>query len=211
MHFQGLGAVFYAERPGWPGNEKPSVYKCAGQGPRIRAQKREGQLVAGGRRHPARLSAGMETEHDILEPRLWRRDGWTARVLKNEEDDGWAVEMTRQGDPEPALVGPWTMGRDKKNPKPLDQSAFTTLVKTAAEVIRRHEHAARAKLHKAFSYVRDDGQRVAASMDIAPDEDDPHAILTCVDEATGEPLRTGRVEARFRLSATSVERFLGGG
>lgn len=49
------------------------------------------------------------TDSDTLplqEPRLWRDGQWTARVIKNEEDDGWAVEMTRHGDPEPALVGP---------------------------------------------------------------------------------------------------------
>ncbi len=60
----------------------------------------------------------------IHEDRLWRDDGWTARVIKNEDDDGWAVEMIKDGEAEPALVGPWTMGRDKKNPKPLDASAF---------------------------------------------------------------------------------------
>src|SRR5512144_3248543 len=88
------------------------------------------------------------TDNDVMEPRHWIKSGWIARVIKNEDDDGWAVEMTRQGDSEPALVGPWTMGRDKKNPKPLDQSAFTTLIKTASEVLRRHEQAARARLHK---------------------------------------------------------------
>ena len=82
----------------------------------------------------------------VHEDRLWRDNGWTARVVKNEDDEGWAVEMIKDGEPEPALVGPWTMGRDKKNPKPLDSAAFLTLVKTAAEVIRRHEqqHARRA-------------------------------------------------------------------
>jgi hypothetical protein len=65
-----------------------------------------------------------ETQHDA---RLWRDDGWTARVIKNQDDDGWAVEMIKDGEPEPALVGPWTMGRDKKNPKPLDTGAFNTL------------------------------------------------------------------------------------
>ncbi|MBP8134511.1 MAG: hypothetical protein KAY13_09570, partial [Zoogloea sp.] len=75
----------------------------------------------------------------IKEDRLWREDGWTARVIKNQDDDGWAVEMIKDGESEPALVGPWTMGRDKKNPKPLDVSAFHTLVKTASEVLRRHE------------------------------------------------------------------------
>ena len=75
----------------------------------------------------------------IHEPRLWAQKGWTARVVKNEDDDGWAVEMTPDGQAEPALIGPWTMGRDKKNPKPLDTNAFNTLVKTASEVVRRHE------------------------------------------------------------------------
>ena len=75
----------------------------------------------------------------IRTDRLWQLDGWTARVIKNQDDDGWAVEMLKDGEAEPALVGPWTMGRDKKNPKPLDVSAFNTLVKTASEVLRRHE------------------------------------------------------------------------
>jgi hypothetical protein len=83
-------------------------------------------------------------DEEVMEPGLWKKNGWIARVIKNPDDDGWAVEMTRIGDDEPALVGPWTMGRDKKNPKPLDQPAFLTLVKTASEVLRRHEQSARA-------------------------------------------------------------------
>ena len=65
-----------------------------------------------------------DDEKDILEDRLWKKTGWIARVIDNENDDGWAVEMTRVGDPESALVVPWTMGRDKKNPKPLDAGAW---------------------------------------------------------------------------------------
>ena len=62
----------------------------------------------------------LDADAAVKEPRLWRDNGWTARVIKNEDDDGWAVAMLMDGEPEPALVGPWTMGRDKKNPKPLD-------------------------------------------------------------------------------------------
>ena len=29
----------------------------------------------------------------IEEPRLWRDNGWTARVIKNDDDEGWAVAM----------------------------------------------------------------------------------------------------------------------
>jgi hypothetical protein len=148
---------------------------------------------------------------DIASPTLWRKNGWIAKVIKNEDDDGWAVEMTRVGDAEAALVGPWTMGRDKKSPKPLDPSAFNTLVKTANEVLLRHEQHARARLHRSFSYVRTDGQRVRVDFDIAPDEDDPHAILACFDDVTGEPLRSGRVSPGFKLNAARVERFLESG
>ena len=38
-----------------------------------------------------RLPALTDTTDDtakIQEPRLWTGDGWTARVIKNEEDDG---------------------------------------------------------------------------------------------------------------------------
>lgn len=74
-----------------------------------------------------------ETDEPLYEPRLWRDHGWTAQVIKNEDDEGWAVAMFKDGESEPALVGPWTMGRDKKNPKPLDSNAFNTLVKTASD------------------------------------------------------------------------------
>jgi hypothetical protein len=49
---------------------------------------------------------------------LWRDNGWTARVIKNNDDDGWAVEMVKAGEAEPALVGPWTMGRDGPAARP---------------------------------------------------------------------------------------------
>ena len=42
----------------------------------------------------------------IQEDRLWREQGWTARVIKNPDDEGWAVEMIKQGQDEPALVAP---------------------------------------------------------------------------------------------------------
>ena len=83
--------------------------------------------------------ADDDTPAPIHEPRVWSDERWIAQVIKNEDDDGWAVSMTLHGESEPALVGPWTMGRDKKNPKPLDVNAFNTLVKTASEVLRRHE------------------------------------------------------------------------
>jgi hypothetical protein len=137
---------------------------------------------------------------------LWRGDGWTARIITNEDDEGWAVEMTRDGESEPALVGPWTMGRDKKNPKPLDTHAFAVLVRGANEVRMRHEQQLRAQLHRSVFAVSPSGERVRVDLDIVPDDDDPHAILSVFD-AHGECVRT-RVEPNFKLSAESAAKWL---
>jgi hypothetical protein len=141
-------------------------------------------------------------DEPVREARLWADNGWTAKVIKNEDDDGWAVAMTRDGEREPALVGPWTMGRDKKNPKPLDVNAFNTLVKTASEVIRRHEQAVHAAMHKQFQVGTDAG-RVLVTLDIVPDEFDPHALLAAQDEF-GEQLAQVKVRPDFRLSMASA-------
>ncbi|MFZ2269498.1 MAG: hypothetical protein WAV95_18135 [Azonexus sp.] len=152
------------------------------------------------------MSESNDTPRSVNEPGLWIDNGWTARVIKNEDDEGWAVAMTLDGESEPALVGPWTMGRDKKNPKPLDASAFQTLVKTASEVLRRHEHQLHAMLHKKVSVSTPDG-RLSISLDIVPDEDDPYAILGAQDE-NGELLAEVRVEAGFKLSPASAQAWI---
>ena len=142
---------------------------------------------------------------DIKEARLWVADGWTAKVMKNEDDDGWAVAMIKDGEPEPALIGPWTMGRDKKNPKPLDGNAFSTLVKTASEFVRRHEQQLHAELHQSVTVTAASG-RVTVNLDIVPDEDNPYATLSAYDEA-GDLLAEHRVAASFKLNRASAERW----
>ena len=152
--------------------------------------------------HPHDEAAEADLPEALYEARLWRDNGWTARVIKNEDDDGWAVEMIKHGEAEPALVGPWTMGRDKKNPKPLDTAAFNTLVKTASEVLRRHEQQLHALHHKSITVIAK-SERITITLDIVPDEDDPHALLGA-HGAAGEPLARVRVAASFKLSAASA-------
>ncbi|MFL5353743.1 hypothetical protein [Archangium sp.] len=41
-------------------------------------------------------------EPEVMEPTFWRKNDWTARVIKNEEDYGWAVEIHKQGHAEPS-------------------------------------------------------------------------------------------------------------
>lgn len=150
-----------------------------------------------------------DADSKIEQARLWRDNGWTARVIKNEDDDGWAVAMIKDGEPEPALVGPWTMGRDKKNPKPLDGNAFSTLVKTASEFVRRHEQQLHASLHQSIA-VATGHSRVTVSLDIVPDDDNPYATLTAQDEA-GEELAQVRVSPGFKLNRASATAWADGG
>jgi hypothetical protein len=160
---------------------------------------------------PNSLSA--EETPTIHEPRLWCDDGWTAKVIKNEDDDGWAVAMTKDGAAEPALVGPWTMGRDKKNPKPLDGFAFSTLVKTAHEFVRRQEQQQHAALHQSITVtatLQGTAQRVTVALDIVPDEDNPYATLSALSD-TGDELASMRVEAGFKLNRSSAERWVESG
>jgi hypothetical protein len=143
----------------------------------------------------------------IQEARVWQGNGWTARVIKNEDDDGWAVAMIKDGEPEPALVGPWTMGRDKKNPKPLDTSAFHTLVKTANEVIRRHEQQRHAMLHRNLYIMTDEYGELKVTLDIVPDEEHPYAILSAFDSSK-ERVAQVRVDAGFKLSPSSAQTWI---
>lgn len=146
----------------------------------------------------------------IQEPRQWSDGRWTAQVIKNEDDDGWAVSMTLQGESEPALVGPWTMGRDKKNPKPLDVSAFHTLVKTASEVLRRHEQQLHAQLNKQVTITTTQGQRLRVALAIVPDEDGATATLSAFD-ALGEALAQVPVPPTFQLTAASASAWVDAG
>jgi hypothetical protein len=141
------------------------------------------------------------------DPKRWMGDGWTARVIKNEDDDGWAVEMTADGQSEPSLVGPWTMGRDKKNPKPIDTSSFAALVKGANEILMRHEQQRRAQLHRSVSTTGPDDARLTVDLDIVPDEDDPHAFIT-VKSDLGEVLSKTRVAPDFKLTADSARKWV---
>ena len=141
----------------------------------------------------------------ITEDRLWHDDGWQARVIKNEDDDGWAVEMTKDGEPEPSLVVPWTMGRDKKNPKPLDVAAFHVLLRAAREIRMRHEHQLHATLHKKV-VVRVGDADIVVTLDIVPDEDSPEATLTARPgrDRANLPLAEVRVAASFKLTDASA-------
>jgi hypothetical protein len=149
-----------------------------------------------------KVSMTANAPEPIHQDRVWSDERCTARVIKNEEDDGWAVAMTLHSESEPALVGPWTMGRDKKNPKPLDVSAFHTLVKTASEVLRRHEQQLHAQLNRNVT-VTAGGRRITVALTIVPDEDGATASLVATDDF-GEELGRAPASPAFKLYASSA-------
>ncbi len=142
--------------------------------------------------------------------RTWTAEGWTAQVQKNEHDEGWAVTMTRDGDAEPVLTTHWTMGRDKKSPKPLNVYDFRTLLKGARDVLTRHEAQARQSRHRTVSVTDDGGAGVRVDLDIAADEDDPHAVLSAWSDA-GEKLGERRVAPNFKLSSVAAAKWVASG
>ena len=143
------------------------------------------------------------------EDRLWQNEQWTAQVIKNEDDDGWAVAMYKDGASEPALVGPWTMGRDKKNPKPLDATAFITLVKTAGEFVRRQEQQLHAALHQDVTVNGHNG-RVTVLLDIVPDDDNPYATLSAKDDGD-DLLAEVKVHAGYKLNRQTAQAWVDAG
>jgi hypothetical protein len=139
---------------------------------------------------------------EIMEPTLWSKNGWTARVIKNEDDEGWAVEIRKEGIPEPVLISPWVMGRDKKNPKPFDGPAFATFVKTASEVLDRSARQRDAALTKRLS-IAWGGKWFDVRLEVVPDEHDPHALLTAVDDQ-GQTVASYRVAPNFKFTRDTM-------
>jgi len=92
--------------------------------------------------------------------------------------------------------GPWIS--DKKNPKPLDGNAFRTLIKSASEVLRRHQQQLDAILHK-YLYLSHEGSDFRINFDIIPDEEHPYAELSAHD-AENLQLAMVRVSAAFKFN-----------
>jgi hypothetical protein len=94
------------------------------------------------------------------------------------------------------------MGRDKKNPKPLDNNAFNTLVKTASEFVRRSEQQLYALLHQSI-IVTSGAALVTVQLDIEPDDENPRARLSAI-AADGGRLADVSVSPAFKLNRSSA-------
>ena len=82
--------------------------------------------------------------------------------------------------------------------------------KMMREVVRRHEQHLHALHHKSFDVSGVAGARVRVTLDIVPDEDDPHALLAATD-ADGAQMAEWRVAAGYKLDAASARDWVEGG
>ncbi len=119
----------------------------------------------------------------------WSDKGWTAEVVPNVNGGGWALAMTRDGHDEPTLVVPWVMGRNKKDPKPLNKMDFTTQLKAARDFLSRRQQQ-RSQGHQVRrDVVGENGEWVRVIFDVVPDEYDPEGELVALNRAKEELAR----------------------
>ena len=155
---------------------------------------------------PATAQPGAKAA--VRDSRRWCENGWTTRVVKSEDDEGWAVEALRDGESEPALVAPWDTERDGRTPRPLDQAAFNALVKSASDILQRHQQQLRARLHRRITVSARDAQW-EVTLDIVPDEYEPYALLAAFDES-GERVAQEKVMPDFKLTAAAARTWIEG-
>ncbi|MCP4870151.1 MAG: hypothetical protein GY898_15695 [Proteobacteria bacterium] len=143
-------------------------------------------------------------------PTRWSDKGWTAEVVLNEDGGGWAVAMTKDGHDEPILVVPWVMGRNKKDPKPLNSADFATQLKAAQDYLTRRENQIRQAYRKIVHVNSADGDRVKVVFDVIPDEFEPEGELVAWSGGRHE-LGRASCPASLKLTRTVAQDWVDGG
>lgn len=140
----------------------------------------------------------------------WSGDGWTARIIDHPHDEGWALAMTRDGDDEPLQVVPWVMGRNKKDPKPLNEHDFRTQLKAAKDFLIRLENQRRSAFRRSFTVYTEADAAITVVFDVEQDDFEPEGVLTATD-ALGETLARQVVAPSFKLTRSKAQAWVSGG
>ncbi len=140
----------------------------------------------------------------------WTGSGWTADVVLNEDGGGWALAMTRDGHDEPLLVVPWVMGRNKKDPKPLNPADFATQVKAAQDYLTRREQQIRSAYRVIRHVTSAEGERLRVVFDVVPDEFEPQGEVVAWS-AAGEELARRTCAPGLKLSQDVAQDWVDGG
>jgi len=142
--------------------------------------------------------------------REWRDKGWVAQVVENEDGGGWGLAMSREGDDEPVMIVPWVMGRNKKDPKPLNAADFHTQLKAVRDFVTRSEHQRRTAFRKSFDVPDAEGETVRVVFDVEPDEYEATGELVASD-LLGTELARISCSAGLRLTRAKARAWVAGG
>jgi len=140
----------------------------------------------------------------------WSGDGWSAEIIDHPDEEGWALAMTRDGDDEPLMVVPWIMGRNKKDPKPLNELDFRTQLKAARDFRTRMENQQRARHRKSFTVYGEGDAAITVVFDVVLDAYEPEGVLTATDDL-GEELARHSVPLSFRLTRQKAQQWVQSG
>ncbi len=97
-------------------------------------------------------------------------------------------------------------GPRQEEPQAAGCTGIHTLVNTASEVLYRHERQLHAQLNRNVS-VGTGSARIRVSLQIVPDEGNPHAVLTAHDELAAE-LGEVRVAPGFKFNGAGEHELL---
>ena len=145
-------------------------------------------------------------------PIVWEMaaDGWSARIIDHPDDDGWALAMTRDGDDEPLLVVPWVMGRNKRDPKPLNELDFRTQLKAARDFYTRMQNQRRAVFRKSYTVYTDGDEAITVVFDVDQDDFEPQGILVATSPL-GEELARFTVPPALKRTRSMAQRWVTAG
>jgi len=136
--------------------------------------------------------------------------GWTAQIIRDDEaEGGWAITMTPDGADEPVYSGPWTMGRNKKDPKPLKTKDFLVWIKSAKEFLERSQRQNNQSNRKSIDLTDEAGDFVRVIFDVINDGEARGELVA--NNQVGLELARVDTSPNFKLTIESAEDWIASG
>jgi len=143
------------------------------------------------------------------EDMVWQERGWKAEIIRDDDGAGWAIAMTPDGADEPVYTAPWTMGRNKKDPKPLKTKDFLVWIKSAKEFVERSSRQTRHSNRKSIDTTDENGDFIRVVFDVV-NHGEAKGSLTAFDQV-GQELESVECDPNFKLTVGSAEDWILGG
>ena len=141
---------------------------------------------------------------------VWKERGWTAEIIRDDEGgSGWAVAMTPDGADEPVYTAPWTMGRNKKDPKPMTTRDFLVWIKSASEFLERTQRQLGTRARKSLDLTDPGGAFVRIIFDVQ-ERGEAVGVLTA-ENSVGLEIARAEIDPLFRLTRERAEAWIDAG